>query len=79
GAVSWSIPKTGNGITTYSFRLTDFDKTFSSVSIEKRHHWNTDLLPRITGYSYQEENKKVLLFVTQPGRGKFRDLLQLKS
>ena len=79
GAVSWSIPKSGNGITTYSFRLTDMDKTFSSVSIEKRHHWNTDLLPRITGYSYQEENKTVLLFVTQPERGKFRDLLQLKS
>ncbi|HCD6761566.1 TPA: Ig-like domain repeat protein [Klebsiella pneumoniae] len=79
GAVSWSIPKSGNGITTYFFRLTDMDKTLSSVTVEKRHHWNTDLLPKITGYSYQEENKTVLLFVTQPGRGKFRDLLQLKS
>ncbi|MFO5836463.1 Ig-like domain-containing protein, partial [Klebsiella pneumoniae] len=77
--VSWSIPKSGNGITTYFFRLTDMDKTLSSVTVEKRHHWNTDLLPKITGYSYQEENKTVLLFVTQPGRGKFRDLLQLKS
>ena len=67
GAVSWSIPKSGNGITTYFFRLTDMDKTLSSVTVEKRHHWNTDLLPKITGYSYQEENKTVLLFVTQPG------------
>nr|QTX13913.1 hypothetical protein [Klebsiella pneumoniae] len=31
GAVSWSIPKSGNGITTYFFRLTDMDKnTFIS-------------------------------------------------
>jgi len=79
GAVSWSIPKSGNGITTYPFKLTDMDKTLSSVTVEKRHHWNTDLLPKITGYSYQEEDKAVLLFVKQPGRGKFRDLLQLKS
>jgi predicted enzyme related to lactoylglutathione lyase len=35
GAVSWSIPKSGNGITTYFFRLTDMDKTLSSVTVEK--------------------------------------------
>lgn len=79
GPVSWTIPNTGNGIATYSFRMTNLEKTLSSVAIEKRHHWNTDLIPRITGYSYQEESKTVLLFVTLPERGKFRDLLQLKS
>lgn len=79
GPVSWSIAKSGNGIATYSFKMMSFDKTLSSTGIEKRHHWNTDLIPKITGYDYQEDTKTVLLFVTQPGRGNFRDLLQLKS
>ncbi len=55
------------------------DKTLSSINQERRNYWNTNLLPRIKGYDYQEDKKKVLLFVTQPGNGTFRDQLQLKS
>jgi hypothetical protein len=36
-------------------------------------------LPRITGYDYQEDKKKVLLFVNLPGNGSLRYKLQLKS
>ncbi|WP_154975261.1 Ig-like domain-containing protein [Klebsiella grimontii] len=79
GPLSWSIPKSGNGTVTYNFRVTNLDMSLSSGNTERRNHWNTDLLPRITGYDYQEDNKTVLLFVTQPGNGKFGDQLLLKS
>ncbi|UYB60123.1 Ig-like domain-containing protein (plasmid) [Klebsiella michiganensis] len=79
GPVSWSIPKSGNGTVTYNFRATNLDMSLSSGNTERRNHWNTDLLPRITGYDYQEDKKTVLLFVTQPGNGKFGDQLLLKS
>ncbi|HBQ3926481.1 TPA: DUF4165 domain-containing protein [Klebsiella pneumoniae] len=79
GPVTWKIAKSGNGSVTYSFKMYNEDKTLSSINQERRNHWNTNLLPKITGYDYQEDKKKVLLFVTQPGNGNFRDQLQLKS
>ncbi|HID5339180.1 TPA: Ig-like domain-containing protein [Klebsiella pneumoniae] len=79
GPVPWSIAKSGNGGVTYSFKMYNEDKTLSSINQERRNYWNTNLLPRIKGYDYQEDKKKVLLFVTQPGNGTFRDQLQLKS
>ncbi|MEQ0009482.1 Ig-like domain-containing protein [Klebsiella sp. GG_Kp146] len=79
GTVGWSIPKSGNGTVTYNFRTTNLDMSLTSGNTERRNHWNTDLLPRITGYDYQEDKKTVLLFVTQPGNGKFGDQLLLKS
>lgn len=79
GPVSWSIPKSGNGSISYNFRVTNLDVTLASGYTERRNHWNTDLLPRITGYDYQEDKKKVFLFVTLPGSGKFGDQLIMKS
>ncbi|MFM3681053.1 Ig-like domain-containing protein [Klebsiella pneumoniae] len=79
GPVPWTIAQSGNGSVTYSFRMYNEDKTLASINAERRNHWNTNLLPKITGYDYQEDKKKVLLFVTQPGNGNFRDQLQLKS
>lgn len=79
GPVPWTIAQSGNGSVTYSFRMFNEDKTLASINQERRNHWNTNLIPRITGYDYQEDKKKVLLFVTQPGNGNFRDQLQLKS
>ncbi|HHT5706206.1 TPA: Ig-like domain-containing protein [Raoultella planticola] len=79
GPVTWSIPKSGNGSISYNFRVTNLAVTLASGYTERRNHWNTDLLPRITGYDYQEDKKSVLLFVTQPGNGKFGDQLLLKS
>lgn len=42
------------------------DKTLSSINQERRNYWNTNLLPRIKGYDYQEDKKKYFYLLPNP-------------
>ncbi len=66
GPVPWSIAKSGNGGVTYSFKMYNEDKTLSSINQERRNYWNTNLLPRIKGYDYQEDKKKYFYLLPNP-------------
>lgn len=78
GPFSYSINK-GNGYLAHYFIVRNPDKTLSSNQFEIRSIWNTDLIPKITGYDYKEENKSVLVYVSQPGNGSWRDVLMLSK
>ncbi|HBS6424766.1 TPA: Ig-like domain repeat protein [Klebsiella pneumoniae] len=78
GPFSYAINK-GNGYIAHYFIVRNQDKTLTSNQFEIRSIWNTDLIPKITGYDYKEENKSVLVYVTQPGNGNWRDVLMLSK
>nr|WP_228723185.1 hypothetical protein [Klebsiella pneumoniae] len=78
GPFSYAIKK-GNGYIAHYFIVRNQDKTLTSNQFEIRSIWNTDLIPKITGYDYKEENKSVLVYVTQPGNGNWRDVLMLSK
>ncbi|HCC6066270.1 TPA: Ig-like domain repeat protein [Klebsiella pneumoniae] len=79
GKIVGNIQKNGNGHMGFFFKMTNSDGTLFSQYAERRQYWNADQLPRITGFDYQEDKKKVLLFVNLPGNGSLRYKLQLKS
>ncbi|MGX8841367.1 Ig-like domain-containing protein, partial [Klebsiella quasipneumoniae] len=60
GPFSYAINK-GNGYIAHYFIVRNQDKTLTSNQFEIRSIWNTDLIPKITGYDYKEENKSVLV------------------
>lgn len=78
GPFSYKISK-GNGYMAHYFLVRSPDKKLSSDQFEMRSIWNTDLIPKITGFDYREANKSILVYVTQPGNGSWRETLRLAS
>ncbi|AZZ16536.1 MULTISPECIES: Ig-like domain-containing protein [Klebsiella] len=78
GTFSYKINK-GNGYIAHYFLVRSPDKKLTSDQFEIRSIWNTDLIPKITGFDYREANKSILVYVTQPGNGNWREVLRLAS
>ncbi|EQC0103659.1 MULTISPECIES: Ig-like domain-containing protein [Klebsiella/Raoultella group] len=76
GPFSYKINK-GNGYIAHYFSVSNAEKTLSSDQFEIRSIWNTDLIPKITGFDYRESTKSILVYVTQPGNGNWREVLRL--
>ncbi|MCV4594000.1 hypothetical protein OFC51_33675, partial [Escherichia coli] len=58
GTFSYKINK-GNGYIAHYFLVRSPDKKLTSDQFEIRSIWNTDLIPKITGFDYREANKSI--------------------
>lgn len=76
GPFNYKISK-GNGYMAHYFLVRSPDKKLTSDQFEIRSIWNTDLVPQITGFDYREADKSILVYVTQPGNGNWREVLRL--